>query len=94
MTTFTPKPCPCGCKKWIMSPWFNCQCSSLSTAEKDELMEMARDATRYRELRRHKLSIGYLNRSPVEASPVEQSSLDAAVDILIITRKEENDDET
>lgn len=48
MVTFNPQPCPCGCKKWIMSPWFGCQCSSLSTAEKDELMDMARDAERYR----------------------------------------------
>lgn len=50
-TTFNPRPCPCGCKKWIMAPWFGCQCSSLSTEEKDELMTMARDAARYRWLR-------------------------------------------
>jgi hypothetical protein len=47
MTTFNPKPCPCGCKKWIMSPWFNCQCSSVSTGEKDTLVRMARDANRW-----------------------------------------------
>jgi hypothetical protein len=86
-TTFNPQPCPCGCKKWIMAPWFGCQCSSVSTEEKDELMDIVRDAMRYRALRRVKTSVHPLNPS----SYVEQSSLDCCADILIVTMKENGD---
>ncbi len=47
---FRPKPCPCGCKKWIMAPIFACQCSSVSMEQKEELIAMALDAERYRAL--------------------------------------------
>jgi len=87
---FNPKPCPCGCKKWIMHPLFGCQCSSLSTEEKDEFMEIVRDAIRYRTLRLH--SIGILmnpDGTAKRAGFAEQSHFDATVDIMVIQNKEE-----
>ena len=85
---FDPKPCPCGCKKWIMAPWFRCQCSSLSDEEKDELMAVARDAMRYRELRLRGIS----GVQPFKASTIsEQCTLDAVCDIMIVERKETPD---
>lgn len=54
MTPFMPIRCPCGhsaCKKWIMEPYFGCQCSSVDDKTKDELIAMYRDAARYRWLR-------------------------------------------
>jgi hypothetical protein len=82
MIEFNPKLCPCGCKKWIMSPWFNCQCSSLSTTEKDEFMEIVRDAIRYREIRQHVVNVQF-----AQSNYVGQSQLDMIVDIMVITRK-------
>lgn len=85
---FNPKPCPCGCKKWIMHPLFGCQCSSLTTEEKDELMAMVRDANRYRELRT--VSIGLLTNHDGtfrDASDVEATSLDTSVDMMLAFRK-------
>lgn len=84
---FTPKPCPCGCKKWIMSPWFGCQCSSVSAEAKNELMDIARDAMRYREIRRW--AVGLIN-PPRSASFEEQVYFDAAADILIVSRRVED----
>jgi hypothetical protein len=33
------KPCPCGCKKFIVTPLFGCQCSSLSEKDANELVK-------------------------------------------------------
>lgn len=84
---FNPKPCPCGCKKWIMSPWFGCQCSSLSTKGKDELMDIARDAMRYRAIRKQRIGI----HPTTQASPMEQSSLDGVADVLILVQRDAED---
>jgi hypothetical protein len=51
MIKFNPMPCPCRCKKFIMSPYFGCQCSSVRAQERDELLAMERDASRYKWLR-------------------------------------------
>lgn len=50
----TKVPCPCGCRKFIVKPYFGCQCSSLSEKEADELLAIARDAQRYRSSLREK----------------------------------------
>ena len=85
MTLFAPKQCPCGCKKWIMLPWFSCQCSSLSTAEKNEIMDIARDAMRYRALR----LVGISDVQPLLRSTIaQQCTLDAVCDIMIVTNRE------
>lgn len=34
----TAKPCPCGCKKWIVSPLFHCQEASLHKDEAEDLV--------------------------------------------------------
>ena len=80
MNTFTPRPCPCGCKKWIMAPTFACQCSSVSASERDELMALQRDAVRYRALRTRSVGV----RVDVTSSPLEAQSLDDLVDRLIV----------
>ena len=47
----TKRPCPCGCRKFIVGPYFGCQCSSVTEQVADELIAMSRDAQRYRWLR-------------------------------------------
>lgn len=64
MIDFNPTKCPCGCGKWIMKPWFNCQCSSLSDSEKDEFMTIVRDADRWRTI--EESSNELLNRAIAE----------------------------
>lgn len=78
---FKPTQCPCGCKKWIMHPMFHCQCSSLSNEEKDEFMDMVRDARRFRALRSKKDMHG-------------QIELDIEADIIIITEVQEKKNAT
>lgn len=80
---FKPIPCPCGCKKWIMSPWFGCQCSSLRTDDRDALVAMALDAARYRWLRSRQVRI----YARGEASPLERASLDDVCDEMLAAKK-------
>lgn len=82
MIMFAPRPCPCGCKKFIMAPTFACQCSSVDADERDELMAMQRDAIRYRALRSRSVGV----RVDVMSSPLEAQSLDDLVDNIV--RKE------
>jgi hypothetical protein len=42
MVPFNPIKCPCGCKKYIMEPYFHCQCSSLNR-EDAEMMALIWD---------------------------------------------------
>ena len=52
-------PCGCGCGKILFSPWFYSQESSLDKEEAEKLLQVFRDAERYRKLRAWKWSVDW-----------------------------------
>lgn len=42
------KPCPCGCPKFLLVGLCDCQCSTKSSEEADEIIEVYKDAERFR----------------------------------------------
>lgn len=55
------KPCPCGCPKFLLAGLCDCQCSTKSAAEADEIIEVYKDAARMRFLLEHRALLAPLH---------------------------------
>lgn len=48
MTIPNKRPCPCGCPKFLLDGLCGCQCSTKTSEEADAIIEVYKDAERFR----------------------------------------------